>query len=75
MIKSGWRLERVRWECKLADCWIGVFWRRDHTDYGVGRLCAAKVLQGMDTLDVWICVVPCLPLHLTWQRPTLEVLS
>jgi hypothetical protein len=41
---------KARFEFKAADCWVGVFWRRE----------AAQT-------DVWICVVPMLPLHLTWR--------
>jgi hypothetical protein len=39
---------RVRVEFKAADCWIGVFWRRE-----------------LGQLDVWLCLVPMLPIHLT----------
>lgn len=37
-----------RWERKVADCWIGVFWKREAR-----------------RLDIWICLVPCFPLHIT----------
>lgn len=43
---------RARWEFKLQDFWVGVFWRRHG---GV--------------LDVWICLLPCLPIHLTLGAP------
>jgi hypothetical protein len=51
LIFKGWR---CRLEFKLADFWVGVFWKT------VGHC-----------LDVWICVVPCLPLHLCfiWHDP------
>lgn len=48
---------QIRLEFKLADCWIGVFWRRER--------------PGRDLVyhwDVWICLIPCLPLHLSWWR-------
>lgn len=50
---------RVALEWKLEDCWVGVFWKRgviqgDHVD---GK-----------TLDIWICLLPCLPIHLTFRR-------
>ena len=38
-------------EYKLADMWVGLFWQRKDTD--VRR-----------SLHIWLCVVPCLPLHL-----------
>lgn len=38
---------RWRFEWKLEDLWIGVFWKTDRTQ----------------TFDIWICILPCLPLH------------
>lgn len=54
---SNWRkVGRVSWrwrfEFKLPDFWIGVFWRQTASDF----------------LDVWICFVPCLPLHLQFFK-------
>ena len=44
-----------RWFCriewKVQDAWVGVFWKRDYPW----------------TLDVWVCIVPMLPLHFGWQ--------
>jgi hypothetical protein len=40
-------------EFKAADCWIGVFWKR--LPVGV-----------MDRMDYWICIVPCVPIHV-WR--------
>ena len=37
-------------EAKKEDCWVGVFWRREQGDWG-------------STLDVWVCLLPCLPIH------------
>ncbi len=41
----------ARVEWKPQDCWIGVFWRQDHPW----------------TLDVWICLLPLLPIHFGWR--------
>jgi hypothetical protein len=38
---------KLRLEWKLADCWIGAFWKREQ-----------------DGFHLWICLVPCLPLHI-----------
>jgi hypothetical protein len=38
---------KVQLELKLADCWIGAFWKRD-----------ASILH------IWLCVIPCIPLHI-----------
>ena len=40
-------LEFAKFEFKLEDCWVGVFWKR----------------RG-EWIDVWICFLPCVPLHL-----------
>jgi hypothetical protein len=38
----------VRLEWKLADLWVGAFWSFDKATGG----------------DVWICLLPCLPIHI-----------
>ena len=48
---------RLRLEFKPQDCWVGVFWRR------------VLIVSGpMFRTDVWICLLPMLPLHFWWQR-------
>jgi hypothetical protein len=37
-----------RFEFKRADLWVGAFWKRDE----------------LGVLEVWICFVPMVPLHL-----------
>lgn len=39
----------AQFEFKLADLWVGAFWRRTS-----------------NSVDVWICFVPCVPLHISW---------
>jgi hypothetical protein len=41
----------VRVEWKMQDCWIGVYWCRDYPKQ----------------LDVWLCVLPMLPIHFGWK--------
>lgn len=51
---------RARIEWKPAYCCLGFFWRRnDEKDKFFSRL------------DLWLCFVPCLPLHvvLWWDNP------
>jgi hypothetical protein len=61
-----------------AYLWLGCTWRRDW-EYPQGLLDAnhARIMlkfepdpgkvRGMTPrLDVWLCLLPCLPLHLTW---------
>lgn len=46
----------VNLEFKLEDLWVGVFWRRSGGwDY-------------VPKLHVWVCLVPCFPLHFTFNR-------
>lgn len=55
-IPTKWR---VRWEWKHEDCWIGVYWKRS---------IQAIPNNGEDDiriLDIWICIIPCCPIHIT----------
>lgn len=52
-------LHFVRFERKLADLWIGLFWKRE-------RLCESSGIN-YHFLHVWICFVPCFPLHACWR--------
>lgn len=51
----------ARFEFKPADCWIGLFWKcsRPSTFWQAGR-----------PFELWICLVPMLPLHITVQHLT-----
>lgn len=53
-----------RWEVKREDCWVGVFWRDDAPIPVHGRLITKRYARR----HVWICLVPCLPLHISWLR-------
>jgi hypothetical protein len=59
------RLGRQTWialECHPADCWVGASWERRHTRYRTGT--------GVVTTEwhVWVCLVPCFPLHVIQTR-------
>lgn len=51
------RITRAKFEWKVEDLWVGVFWKHGDitTDEGQKRMWT----------DVWICLLPCVPLHLT----------
>lgn len=53
---------KIRLEFKIEDMWVGLFWRRKrwHGDPQSGGPCIQT--------DVWICLVPCLPIHITHYR-------
>lgn len=53
----------ARFEWKVEDFWIGVFWKvRPEIYY------SAKFNDPW-LLDVWICLIPCVPFHLRLERP------
>jgi hypothetical protein len=62
---------QIRLEFKLQDLWIGVFWKRV-------RLLPCKLQDVIKNridpatlpvqYDMWICLVPALPIHLRWVR-------
>jgi hypothetical protein len=45
---------KLTWEFKLADFWIGFYFKRtlpeNRPTYG-------------SQIDIWICIIPCFPLH------------
>lgn len=44
----------VALEWKLADLWVGAFFKID------------REYDGAHKLEVWICLLPCLPIHIAW---------
>jgi hypothetical protein len=54
---GGWSW---RFEFKPQDMWVGVFWRLDRP----GGFIA-------ESLDVWVCVIPMVPLHIMRERTAL----
>jgi hypothetical protein len=57
MRKVWWR---PRFEWKPQDCWLGVFWKKTAQRGGTSR-----------RLDVWICLLPMLPLHFGYHEDPL----
>jgi hypothetical protein len=53
----------VRIEFKLADMWVGVFWKRT-TETSVEVAGGEAQIMTRPRIDVWICLLPCVPLHL-----------
>lgn len=53
------RIKRARFEFKLADFWVGVFWRHEYSSLGV------KVAT-----ELWICLLPCIPFHMVIAHST-----
>lgn len=68
---------RARIEWKLADLWVGAFWKVDRNWHETvrydgpredGTAVAFVTRNATVRVDVWVCLVPCLPLHLTFTR-------
>jgi hypothetical protein len=51
------KITRARLELKVEDLWIGIFWKHGYANFDEGP-------KRMWT-DIWICLVPCVPLHVT----------
>lgn len=50
---------KVRIEFKLADFWIGAFWSTEYLD----KLPPVLVAQERKAYHLWVCLLPCLPIH------------
>jgi hypothetical protein len=65
-----------RLEFKVNDLWVGCFWR-------VGPPARLWVFTDAEAhvdptarrrrVDLWVCLVPMLPIHLTWYREAAPV--
>ncbi len=56
-------LWRVKLEWKLADMWVGIFWKTSNDVIPQGA--PTYALPVYDRLDVWVCLIPCVPIHAT----------
>lgn len=68
--KKGQRAERrwvmhIRIEFKLQDLWLGVFWKITRSR---GELPDCWLYEDR-RIDVWVCIVPTLPIHMTFWLP------
>ena len=57
----GWRLY---WEPR--DIWVGVYWNVSRGPFGCYE--ARRPVVYSQRFDVWVCLIPCVPLHLRWYR-------
>lgn len=72
---------RVEW--KPQDCWVGVFWKPlyDHWSYWPEGTPARRPSDPKypnrrwvrTNLDIWICLLPMVPIHLGWKRTFREM--
>lgn len=67
---------KVMLEYKLSDLWIGIFWRIDpiydvSSQEALRNFCEKKfnlVPVSNVKVQIWICLIPCLPVHLLYFR-------
>ncbi len=43
-------------EFKLQDMWVGAYWQKSFER----------------DLDIWICLIPCFPIHIMYYEPQLD---
>lgn len=61
VLLGPWRVRPLRWKCTFAlewkpqDLWVGAFWKS--TDF-----------DGFTGYSLWVCLIPCLPIHIWWYR-------
>lgn len=53
---------RMRFEFKIEDSWVGVFWRKTVEECVSDR--SGMIIETSPRLDVWVCFVPWFPLHI-----------
>jgi hypothetical protein len=54
---------RVRLEFKIEDMWIGVYWKSSCTT--LAHMDGKEPEVTYNQLDIWVCLLPCLPIHIT----------
>lgn len=47
---------QIQLEFKLQDFWVGAYWKKETYSHPKKR--------NMTRLDVWVCLIPCLPIHI-----------
>lgn len=56
---------RIRPEFKPQSLWVGLFWKvSGETRHYVAGTTEFRVRK---QVDMWICIIPMLPIHFTWQ--------
>jgi hypothetical protein len=53
---------KIRLEFKIEDLWVGLFWKSKYQAAGGGKWERSEY-------DLWICLIPCVPIHLRWVSP------
>lgn len=54
----------IKFKFKLQDFWVGVFWE---SKYNIGYEASNGISEKV-SFDLYICLLPCLPLHFKWWK-------
>jgi len=54
---------KIKFELKWQDMWVGAYWKKKNIVIGKIPL-KVKIKE---EFHIWICVVPCLPIHVWWR--------
>ena len=54
---------KIRVEFKFEDMWVGWYWRNQTI-----KMPEMQPIKTVHTFDLWICIIPCFPLHITKVR-------
>jgi len=52
------KMGSISLEFKIEDCWVGAFWKTNNIQTVEGDV--------KFSTDIWICLLPCLPIHITY---------
>jgi hypothetical protein len=59
---------KVRLLFKPCDCWIGVFWRKTVCKPWEVKAIEPDGIRYHVLFEVWICLLPMLPIYLSWKK-------
>lgn len=63
---------KVDLEFKLQDLWVGIFWKHKPSVMKLYYKHGGSDLVPMEIkTDIWICIIPCFPIHITIRRKVL----
>jgi hypothetical protein len=58
---------KIRLELKWADTWVGKYHKIKTKVIDNTPLNCLRPKLTIRELHVWICIIPCLPIHLWWE--------
>ena len=56
---------KICFEYRLQDLWIGIYWKKSYSKFASQFEEESKLKL---RYDIWICLLPCLPIHILWER-------